>query len=169
MTACNLPRPWTRVNRGPSCFVPRRKNRRRHPHRCFLRNLRSAANALVEKLEEVVSTAPSRCWSSDIAQEAYRCCVVFVSCFISLPGISNPRILNTRSLCRTDWKRSPWNSTAWPLSATQGMHSWPLLVHYCDTCHYNTPLPYSPGVFTEEHNCTHVRAAFRGQPSPSPY
>ena len=39
------------------------------------------------------------------------------------------------------------------------MHGWPLLVHYCDTCHYNTAIPYGPGVWTEEHSCTHVRAA----------
>ena len=34
--------------------------------------------------------------------------------------------------------------------------AWPLLVHFCDVCRYNTPVPYSPTVWHAEHICSHV-------------
>jgi len=33
---------------------------------------------------------------------------------------------------------------------------WPMLVHFCETCRYNTPVTYSPTVWKQEHICSHV-------------
>ncbi|KAK5164132.1 uncharacterized protein LTR77_010223 [Saxophila tyrrhenica] len=35
------------------------------------------------------------------------------------------------------------------------MYGWPLLVHYCDTCHYNTTVDYTPTVWSQDHVCNH--------------
>ncbi|KAK3111669.1 hypothetical protein LTR53_012837 [Teratosphaeriaceae sp. CCFEE 6253] len=32
---------------------------------------------------------------------------------------------------------------------------WPMLVHFCETCRYNTPVSYSPTVWHQEHSCSH--------------
>ena len=33
----------------------------------------------------------------------------------------------------------------------------PLLIHHCESCHYNTPIPESSGSWQQEHTCSHVR------------
>lgn len=48
------------------------------------------------------------------------------------------------------------------------MLGWPVLVHYCQTCHYNTPVEYSGTVWTKEHTCTHVSRGLLSQAVPSP-
>ncbi|KAF2725414.1 hypothetical protein K431DRAFT_280774 [Polychaeton citri CBS 116435] len=35
------------------------------------------------------------------------------------------------------------------------MFGWPVLVHHCDECGYNTSVSYSPNVWTENHVCSH--------------
>ncbi|QIX00462.1 hypothetical protein AMS68_005979 [Peltaster fructicola] len=35
------------------------------------------------------------------------------------------------------------------------MLGWPLLVHYCGECHYNTTVEYSATVWKQEHTCSH--------------
>jgi hypothetical protein len=39
------------------------------------------------------------------------------------------------------------------------MHGWPVLVHYCENCAYNTPVTYSFNVWQIEHTCSHVSPA----------
>ncbi|KAK4898938.1 hypothetical protein LTR27_003669 [Elasticomyces elasticus] len=34
------------------------------------------------------------------------------------------------------------------------MH-WPMLVHFCESCRYNTPVEYSGTVWQQDHSCTH--------------
>ncbi|KAK5122417.1 hypothetical protein LTR85_004001 [Meristemomyces frigidus] len=35
------------------------------------------------------------------------------------------------------------------------MQGWPVLVHYCEFCNYNTPVSYSSTVWKQEHTCSH--------------
>ncbi|KAF2178621.1 hypothetical protein K469DRAFT_331175 [Zopfia rhizophila CBS 207.26] len=38
----------------------------------------------------------------------------------------------------------------------------PLLVHYCITCTYNTPVPFTASVFSQNHSCSHCGALSAG-------
>jgi hypothetical protein len=40
--------------------------------------------------------------------------------------------------------------------APASMNSWPLLVHYCEECQYNTPVLYLTTVWKQVHACSHV-------------
>ncbi|KAK5133098.1 hypothetical protein LTR08_008208 [Meristemomyces frigidus] len=42
------------------------------------------------------------------------------------------------------------------------MFGWPVLVHYCDSCGYNTPVSYSSSVWQGEHICTHCGVSSTG-------
>lgn len=93
------------------------------------------------------------------------CLALFLALYFS-PGAFTPGERN----CEPNLEDldSPWSScglSPYCWLGNQGMHGWPLLVHYCDTCHYNTPISYTSSVWTEEHTCTHVRSASWGRPS----
>lgn len=42
------------------------------------------------------------------------------------------------------------------------MYGWPMLVHYCERCNYNTPVEYSGTVFAQLHVCKHVSYGLHG-------
>jgi hypothetical protein len=43
----------------------------------------------------------------------------------------------------------------------------PVLVHYCDTCGYNTPVKYTTNlVWIQEHTCNHVSGLFEAYAVP---
>ena len=110
--------------------------------------------ALVENPEEVVSTRNSTKVRELLIATSCRCNnhrPLLCHCTLEnpAPDKGNPQI------------------PASPLEGPSSMFGWPLLVHYCDVCHYNTTVTYSATVWIEFHTCSFVSSAF-SRPYPLP-